>query len=90
MEITTKSGFRCSIDLEAVADDYELLKSVAAVERGDRLAVMQVVACLLGDEEARLMEHCRGESGRVSTEAVTEEIGEIFDAIKGQRAAKNS
>lgn len=90
MDITTKSGFQCSIDLEAVADDYELLRSVAAYDKGDKLAVMQVVACLLGSEEQRLMEHCRGESGRVSISAVTEELGEIFEAVKGQSAAKNS
>lgn len=90
MDITTKSGFQCSIDLEAVTDDYELLKSVAAVEKGDKLAVMEVVANLLGADEARLLEHCRTESGRVSTSAVTAEVGEILQAVGAQQTGKNS
>lgn len=90
MEVRTKSGFVCDIDLEDVADDYELLKGVVAVERGDKLAVMDVVSRLLGKDEARLMEHCRTDSGRVSTAAVTEEIGELFLTIKEQTAGKNS
>lgn len=89
MEVKTKSGFVCDIDQEVLTDDFELLEAVARTERGDKLAVFDVVNGLLGEDKPRLLEHCRGEHGRVSVAAVTAEVTEIFSCFGQTKPGKN-
>lgn len=83
IHIETPSGFVCEID-EAAIGDYELLRACREVKT-DASAVVDVVSMLLGDEEPRLMDHLRGEDGRVTVEAVNAEIMEILEALKSKK-----
>lgn len=84
MKGTTKSGFEYEISAE-IGDDYEFLE--LCVDLTENVLLMpRVVAKLLGpDQKARLMEHCRTESGRVSTERV---MAETFEMIESARDVK--
>lgn len=78
--ITTSSGFECSID-EAAMNDMELLDELVALDRGDVLVYSSVLSRLLEPvDKARLYDHVRV-NGRVPIDAVSQELGEIFGAL---------
>lgn len=80
MKGTTKSGFQFEIS-EDVKDDYELLEDYAELAT-NQLVVTRLLTHLLGKEQkAALMEHCRTESGRVSTEQMMTEVFEITESL---------
>lgn len=83
----TESGFDFEI-LDDIVDDYELVESLAVLDM-EPLKIVEVVERVLGKEQtAKLKNHVRTDSGRVSTQAMSDEILEIFK--KSGSEAKNS
>lgn len=77
---TTQSGFAFSIPEENL-DNMELLDALAELNENDPLQVSTVCRLLLGkDQRRRLYDHLRTPAGNVPIQAVTEAIGEIFNA----------
>ena len=75
---------------EAALDDWELLEILSDIDDGKTQKLGAAIKLLLGDEQAKaLKEHCRNEEGRVPTSAMMKEIGDIFTALKENRATKN-
>lgn len=85
MNITTKSGFCCEIDPEAL-NNMELVDALAEVQNGNSLAYPTVCLLILGKEtRTRLYNHLRNEAGRVPPADVDRELTEIMNAL-GQPA----
>lgn len=77
---TTQSGFSFSIPEENL-DNMELLDALADLNENDPLQVSTVCRLLLGKDQRRLLyDHLRTPEGNVPIQAVTEAIGEIFNA----------
>ncbi len=83
--IKTRTGFEMEID-DSCIDDMELFEAVADLQGGNTLAIPTVIRKVCGEYKKALYDHCRLESGRVPTQAITEEITDIFTALN----AKNS
>ncbi len=82
----TTSGFEYKIS-QARLENYELIESLSEVEVNP-LALPKTVNLLLGKEQADgLKEHLRDDEGLISTEKLSEELMEIFNA---QNETKNS
>lgn len=87
MQITTKSGFTCDIDPDAL-NDSELLDAIAELQSGNKLAFPAVSLKVLGKEtRTKLYDHLRNEAGRVPIEDVDREVTEIMQALG--KPAKN-
>ncbi len=87
MQITTKSGFTCDIDPDAL-NDSELLDAIAELQSGNKLAFPVVSLKVLGRENrAKLYDHLRTAAGRVPLEDVDREMTEIMQALG--KPAKN-
>lgn len=85
---TTESGFDFKID-EAVLDDMRLVDALADLDDGDALSVSRLLVLLLGKEQrSRAYAHLSGDTGKVTVEAASRFIVEIFQAIGS--AGKNS
>lgn len=85
----TSSEFSFEIS-EAALDDWELLEILSDIDDGKTQKLGAAIKLLLGDEQAKaLKEHCRNDEGRVPTSAMMKEIGDIFAALKENRATKN-
>ena len=77
---TTQSGFSFSIPEENL-DNMELLDALADLNENDPLQISRVCCLLLGKDQRRaLYDHLRTPAGNVPIQAVTEAIGEIFNA----------
>lgn len=77
----TPSGFAFEIE-DTQLDNYELLDAIAEVETNP-IAITRVVNMLLGAEQKkRLLDHVRDKDGRVSIEAMSQEITGIFSNAK--------
>lgn len=84
---TTESGFKFEFD-EKDWDDMEFIELMAAADENP-LKYPALIERMLGKEQkSALYDHCRDKKGRVPTDAVRQEIDEIFE-IAGQDA-KNS
>jgi len=80
----TKSGFEFQIS-EDIADDYELLESLVAVDKGEVGELFSVVERVLGsDQKKALVEHVRNESGKVKLSLMIEEMEDIFSNAGGK------
>ena len=77
----TRSGFEFEVP-EDVANDMELFEALCDLDAGDVLAVVPVCRKVFGDRKKALFEHLRTESGRVPVDKVTEEIKDVFDALR--------
>lgn len=89
MMITGKitNGFEFEVE-EDLMDDYEFLETLCEIDNGNASLILAVATQLLGVEQKKaLMEHIRGENGRVSSRKMGEAIGEILTSC-GQ--GKNS
>lgn len=88
VEGTTKSGFKFSVDPEAVKD-MEFLELVGEAEANPtRLGKMY--ECLLGKEQKKaLYDHVRNKNGRVLIDDIKNESDEIFEAINNSEETKN-
>ena len=84
----TESGFEFQLD-ESALDDMRLVDALADLEDGDPLSISRVLSLLLGKEQrSRAYTHLSGADGRVSVEAASSFVVEIFQAL-GQQG-KNS
>ena len=89
VEGRTTTGFEFKADKEALTD-AEFLELFADVQAGDSLKVFKLIELTLGKEQKkRLYEHCRNEAGRVPADRLSEEIGEIFEALGKADETKN-
>lgn len=81
--IITKTGFEMDAD-DSCIDDMELFDAVVELQAGNALAIPVVIGKICGENKKALYDHCRLESGRVPTQAITEEITEIFTALNAK------
>lgn len=93
---TTSSGFEFAV-AENLKDDYRLIKAYKkAVSKGRDESVtgtVELVSCVFGneDEEERFLQHLADENGRVPSERVYRELGEIIRiASEKDNEIKNS
>lgn len=78
----TLTGFEFELQ-DDVLDDYELLETLAAVDRGEYGRITEMVEQLLGKEQKeKLKEHIRNEHGKVSATKLMDEVKEIFGGSK--------
>ena len=73
----TVAGVQVTVD-PTVFDDFELLESLAEVQRGDVLALPAVFRAVAGDKAQALLDAIRGENGRVTATAATEVLVQIM------------
>lgn len=79
-EITTKSGFKTSLDPK-VLDNMELVDALSQAN-DDGISIVKVANMLLGtDDKRRLYDHLRTDDGRVPMEPFMAEIEEILNSI---------
>ena len=84
----TDSGFAFQLD-ESALDDMRLVDALADLEDGDALSISRVLSLLLGKEQrSRAYAHLRSADGRVSVEAASRFVVEMFQAL--DKAGKNS
>lgn len=82
----TESGFEFTLDDE-VMDNYELLEVLTDIDKGDARRIVDAMGMLLGEEQKEsLKKHLRGESGRVSTKAMWQELLNILKAANGKNS----
>jgi hypothetical protein len=74
----TESGFDFEIDAK-IADDYEMVESLVAIDKGEYGELITVIDKILGEEQRqRLKEHLRDENGKVSLKAMVKEMRDIL------------
>ena len=74
----TSSGFHFEID-EDNLDDIEVLEGLAKIDKGNPLALPDVIERILGTEQKKaLYEHIRKEKGKVPTSTVNQELTDII------------
>lgn len=84
----TKSGFKFSVDADAVKD-MEFLELVGEAE-DNPTKLGKMYECLLGkDQKKKLYDHVRNKNGRVPIDQVKAESDDIFDAINNDGETKN-
>lgn len=76
----TKSGFAFDVSDETL-NNYELLEALSEVDENS-LKLPRVVDLLLGDQKKKLFDHMRQENGIVPTDAIFNELMEIFQSGK--------
>ncbi|OHX26863.1 hypothetical protein BKX95_07970 [Streptococcus iniae] len=76
----TKSGFECEIS-QARLDNYELVEALGELDTNP-LKLPKVLNLLLGEQVETLKNHLRDGDGFVSTEAIMDEVKEIFELTK--------
>ena len=64
-----------------IFDDFELLESLAEIQRGDVLALPAVFRTVAGDKAQDLLDAIRGENGRVTATAATETLVQIMSEL---------
>lgn len=86
---TTSTGFKYSVDPDAIKD-MEFIELAAEAE-DNGLVLPKMLVKLLGDKQKKsLYEHVRNKKGRVMADDISNEVTEIFDALKEDKEAKNS
>lgn len=73
-------GVRVTVD-PTIFDDFELLESLAEIQRGDVLALPAVFRAVAGDQAQALLDAIRGENGRVTATAATEVLVQIMSEL---------
>ena len=73
----TVAGVQVDVD-PTVFDDFELLESLAEIQRGDILALPKVFRAVVGDQSQELLDAVRDERGRVTATAATEMLVQIM------------
>lgn len=76
----TVAGVQLTVD-PTVFDDFELLESLAEIQRGDVLALPAVFRAVAGDKAQALLDAIRGENGRVTATAATEVLVQIMSEL---------
>lgn len=87
MKVTLKDGFEVNID-ESRLNDWNLLKMLRSIDKGDASLIVDVAEILLGGEEAAdaLAKHYEAD-GIVPIDAMMSAMGEIMESAS---AVKNS
>lgn len=73
-------GVQVTVD-PTVFDDFDLLESLAEVQRGDVLALPPVFRAVAGDQAQELLDAVRDERGRVTATAATEMLVQIMSEL---------
>ncbi len=82
MQKATSTGFEYKLDDE-VLDDWELLKLLKKIDKGEGDLIIDLVPRLLGDEQAQQLEnHLIKLEGKVKISSMSREIGEIMNGSK--------
>lgn len=76
----TVAGVQLTVD-PTVFDDFELLESLAEIQRGDVLALPAVFRAVAGDKAQALLDAVRDERGRVTATAATEVLVQIMSEL---------
>lgn len=76
----TVAGVQLTVD-PTIFDDFELLESLAEIQRGDVLALPAVFRAVAGDKAQELLDAIRGENGRVTATAATETLVQIMSEL---------
>lgn len=76
----TVAGVQLTVD-PTVFDDFELLESLAEIQRGDILGMPAVFRAVAGDQAQELLDAIRGENGRVTATAATEVLVQIMSEL---------
>lgn len=92
MKIKTGSGFEFEIDINRIADDWEILELVASVDGGDTSQsagdVVKLAKAVMGEDQYKeFMAYLKKKNGRISSAEVIQTITEIFS---GSQPGKNS
>ena len=74
------AGVQLTVD-PTVFDDFELLESLAEIQRGDILALPTVFRAVAGDQASALLNSIRGGNGRVTATAATEVLVQIMSEL---------
>lgn len=77
----TASGFEFDVPDET-RNDMELLEALTDLQEGDGAAMVPIARKILGKQKKALYDHLRTEDGRVPVDKVSDEILEIFKALK--------
>lgn len=88
-EVETRTGFKCEIETDNLAD-MELLDDIFAMEAAEDnskiLFYRRIMNKLLPEETKRkLYDHIRTESGRVPPEAFEQELLDFFEALNKKK-----
>lgn len=76
----TNSGFEFEIEYEKL-DDWELFELLTELDKGNIVATVDVARTLLGEEQLKqLKNHVKGIFGRVSMDAMFQEISQILSS----------
>ncbi len=93
IEITTKSGFSCEIDREAL-DDWNFARAAMKAAEGGKdalnLAMYMADHMISKKDSKRLEKHVATKDGRIPTTRMMEEINEIFTALKEVKKSESS
>ncbi len=82
MKITTKDGFTCELNEEALGD-WEILEQMIEAQKGQVTLLPGIMQELIGaDGYAAAKEHCRNEKGRVPTTEIERLFFEILTSVK--------
>jgi hypothetical protein len=76
----TVAGVQITVD-PTVFDDFELLESLAEIQRGDILALPTVFRAVVSDQAQVLLDAVRDERGRVTATAATEMLVQIMSEL---------
>lgn len=76
----TVAGVQLEVD-PTVFDDFELLESLAEIQRGDILALPPVFRAVVGDQAQALLDAVKDERGRVTATAATELLVQIMSEL---------
>lgn len=88
MKGKTSTGYKFDVD-ETILDDIEFLEKIADAFN-DGFTMFRVIEDLLGkDGKKRLYDHVRNDKGKATLSAVSDELGEIFDALSKEPSTKN-
>lgn len=80
--IETASGFALDLDADTL-DDWEVLKTMREIDKGNEALVVDAVSLVLGDKnEKKLMAFLKKRDGRVKASAVISVFAEIMNEIK--------
>lgn len=80
MRTITVAGVKIAVD-PTIFDDFELLESLAEIQRGDILALPTVFRAVAGDQAQELLDAVRDERGRVTATAATEMLVQIMNEL---------
>lgn len=86
---TTTSGFKFSIDPDAIKD-MEFIELAAEAEENGLMLPKMLERVLGKKQKDKLYDHVRNSKGRVMIDDINNEVEEIFNALNQDNETKNS